>query len=69
MLGFFLYFKIAFNIGCDISPGKGLTLLNSGIFRFLTRFGKKVFKSVEYLESRVNILSPSTGIILSEDFV
>ena len=30
--------KITFNIGCDISLAKGLSSLNSGIYRFFARF-------------------------------
>ena len=61
-------FKIASNIACDISSAKDLTLSNSGIFRFLTRFEGTAFKSFAYLAYCVNILSPATSVIFSEDF-
>ena len=61
MLEFVLYLKVAFNIGCVISSANGLTSLDSEIFRFLTRFEKKAFKSFAYLASHLKILSLSTG--------
>ena len=69
MLRGLLYLKIAFSIGSDSFSAKWLTSSHSGIYRFLTVFKEKVFKSCAFLSSCVKILSFSTGVILSEDFV
>ena len=69
MLGYFLYLKIAFNIGCDISSAMWWTSLKSEIFRFLTRFEKKEIKSFAFLASRAKISLPSACVISPEDAV
>ena len=58
----FLYLKITYNIGCGISSAKGFTSLNYGIFRFLTRFEKRVFKGFTYLASCVKLLAENNDL-------
>ena len=64
-----LYFKIDFNTGCDSFSEKGVDLSISGILQFSTVFKKMVFKSSAFLASFVKILSLSTSLTFSEDFI
>ena len=65
MLRCLLCLKIDFHIGCD----QGLTSSHSGIFVILIVLKETLFTFFAVLASFVKILSFSTGVTYSEDFV
>ena len=67
MLGWFLYFTIDFKTESLINSETGSHLVYSGIFRLLTIFEKKVFKTRTVSLSFPIISSSSIKVIFSEE--
>ena len=67
MLGWFLYFTIDFETGSLINSERGTYLVYSGIFRLLTIFEKKVFKTRAVSLSFPIISSSVIKVIFSEE--
>ena len=68
MLGLFLYFKIALNIGWEILVARESVSWYSGIFKFLTAFEINEFKISAFSPSSLIIPSPSTNVIFFRPF-
>ena len=69
LLGWFLYFSIAFSVGLESLSHKRLVLQNLGILRLLTAFEKKIFKSSAFCSSCVVTVSSSTKVIFTFELV
>ena len=68
MLGWFLYFKTALNIGWEISIAKESVFWYSGIFKVLTAFDKNVFKISAFSPYSLTASFPSTNVIFFRRF-
>ena len=69
MLGWFLNFIIALNIGWDILLAWRSASWYTGIFRFLTAFEKNLFKISAFSLSSFIISYLSTSVILLDGFI